>query len=207
MPKKISIKNVKNITNGAESIIQLSHPYIISVSITGISDFLFHRWNCESVEAKNNAAKNSAAKKTDDIESFVYRDDKGFLCVPGEYIRQAVIHAAKYRQDPRSPRKSAMDMYKAGVVPLTALCTLGKKKWDYEDRRRVVIQRNAISRTRPAMKLGYELKCDFLINLPEYISPSDFCSVLNDAGRLIGIGDFRPTFGRFTVSGFKVIEN
>ena len=28
--------------------------------------------------------------------------------------------AAKFRQDPRSQRKSAMDLYKAGVVPLTS---------------------------------------------------------------------------------------
>jgi hypothetical protein len=31
--------------------------------------------------------------------------------------------------------------------------------------------------------------------------------VIDDAGRLIGVGDFRPTYGRFSVVGFKIIEN
>ena len=34
--------------------------------------------------------------------------------------------------------------FKAAVVSLTPLASLGKTKWDYEDRRRVTIQRNGI---------------------------------------------------------------
>ena len=107
------------------------------MKLTGTADLLFHRWNSQAVEEKAKAAKNSKAKKTDDIESYVYRNDGGELCIPGEYVRQAIVAAAKFRQDPRSPRKSAMDLYKAGVVPLTILASTGKKAWDYEDTRRV----------------------------------------------------------------------
>lgn len=193
-------------TNGGREALDASLPYVMTVNIKGTADFLFHRWNCEEVEAKGKAAKNSAAKKTDNIESYVYRNDEGELCIPGEYVRQAIIHAAKYRQDPRSPRKSAMDLHKAGVIALTNLCSLGQKEWDYEDKRRVVIQRSGVNRVRPAMKTGWEIECDLMINLPEYISQESLISVLNDAGRLIGLGDFRPTFGRFTVGGFKIKE-
>jgi hypothetical protein len=125
------------------------------VAIQGSADLLFHRWNCEAVEAKSKAEKGSSAKKTDDLESYVYRNDGGELCIPGEYLRQALIHAAKFRQDPRSPRKSAMDLYKAGVVSLTNLATLGVSDWDYEDRRRVVIQRSGVTRVRPALRAGW----------------------------------------------------
>jgi len=31
-------------------------------------------------------------------------------------------------------------------------------------------------------------------------------TVISDAGRLVGVGDFRPSYGRFVVSGFKVLE-
>ena len=89
-----------------------------------------------TVSHKTHAKKGSKSKKTDDIESYVYRNDAGEICLPGEYLRQAIILAAKYRQDPRSPRKSAMDLYKAGVVSLTPLASLGKDRWDYEDKRR-----------------------------------------------------------------------
>ncbi len=187
-------------TNGAAQTVEFSKPYVATIKITGTADMLFHRWNCEAVAAKGAAAKGSKAKKTDDIETYVYRDDIGNLCIPGEYLRQSIIHAAKFRQDPRSPRKSSMDLYKAGIVSLTILATLGKKNWDYEDMRRVMIQRNAVTRTRPAMKAGWEAEFQLMVNLPEYIRPIDLHDVMSSAGRLIGLGDFRPTYGRFAVS-------
>lgn len=190
--------------NSAKDIIELSLPYQVSIKVQGVSDLLFHRWNCEAVEAKSAAKKGSAAKKTDDLESFVYRDDKDNLCIPGEYLRMALINAAKFKQDPRSPRKSAMDLYKAAIVNLKILSSLGTKQWDYEDKRRVVIQRSGINRIRPAMKSGWEATFELMVNIPEYVSPMELNDSLQTAGRLIGVGDFRPTYGRFVVTQFDV---
>lgn len=190
------------VTNGAASAIAMTEPYRVEFRLVGTADLLFHRWNCEEVDEKSKAAKNSAAKKTDNLENYVYRTDDGELALPGEYVRQSIVHAAKFRQDPRSPRKSASDLYKAGVVSLTQLASLGQKAWDYEDRRRVVIQRAGVNRTRPAMKAGWNCRFEFLVNTPEYIAESDLLDVLTRAGQLIGVGDFRPTFGRFQVTSF-----
>ena len=190
------------ITNGGKPVIDLSQPYSVNVTIEGASDFLFHRWNDEAVAEKAAAAKGSKAKKSDDIETYVYRDEKGHLAVPGEYLRMSIINAAKFKQDPRSPRKSAMDLYKAGIVNMTNLASLGVKDWDYEDRRRVTIQRNGITRVRPAMRKGYRVEFQLMVNLPEYIDPASLRETIEQAGRLIGIGDFRPTFGRFGVVKF-----
>jgi len=192
------------VTNGAAETIALSLPYRVEVTIRGEADILFHRWNCEAVEAKAKAAKGSAAKKTDDIESYVYRNDEGQLCLPGEYLRQSVIGAAKFRQDPRSPRKSAQDLIKAAVVSLTPLASLGVTEWDYEHRCRVQVQRNGVTRVRPAMRAGWQASFVFMVNLPEYVSQELLLGLLTDAGRLIGVGDFRPTYGRFQVTGFQV---
>jgi hypothetical protein len=194
-------------TNGAKSAIELSTPYIAQVAIQGTADFLFHRWNCEAVDEKAKAAKGSKAKKQDDLESYVYRTEDGELAIPGEYLRMAVIAAAKFRQDPRSPRKSAADLYKAAVIPLTQLATVGKASWDYEDRRRAVVQRNGINRVRPALRVGWRAAFELMVNLPEYVSPDALNDVVQQAGRLVGIGDFRPTYGRFQVIGFKVRED
>jgi hypothetical protein len=195
-----------NITNGGEAAISTEMPYMATVRIRGTSDMLFHAWNAEAVDEKAKAKKGSEAKKTDNIESYVYRDEKGFLALPGEYLRGSVINAAKFRQDPRSPRKSAQDLFKAGVISLTQFASLGKKAWDYEDRRRVVVQRNGINRTRPAMRVGWEAEFKMMINTPEYIDESLFREVLDIAGRLVGVGDFRPTYGRFSVVGFSISE-
>jgi len=193
-----------NVTNGAKAIIETGVPYGVEVRIIGVSDLLFHRWNCEAVEAKGKAAKGSKAKKTDDIESYVYRNDDNELCLPGEYLRQSVINAAKFRQDPRSPRKSAMDLFKAGIVSLTPLASLGAKEWDYEHKCRVTVQRNGITRVRPAMKTGWTADIALMVNLPEYINPEMLNEVITNAGRLVGVGDSRPTYGRFQITRFEL---
>jgi hypothetical protein len=98
-----------------------------------------------------------------------------------------------------------MDLFKAAIVSLTPLASLGAKKWDYEDRRRVVVQRNGITRTRPAMRVGWKATFVILVTLPEYVSPQVLNEVVSTAGRIGGLGDFRPTYGRFQVISFKVI--
>lgn len=182
-------------------------PYRVGVTIEGVAPILFHAWNVESVESKGKAAKGSKEKKTDDTESYVYRNDKKEICIPGEYLRGAIIGSAKFKQDPRSPRKSAADLYKAAIVSLTPLASLGSKEWDYLDRRRVTIQRNAITRSRPAFKEGWKATFILMVNLPEYISPSTLNETITQAGKLIGLADFRPSFGRFVITEFEVLED
>lgn len=190
-------------TNGAEYDIETTIPYIATVTVVGVADILFHRWNCEAVEEKAKAAKGSKAKKSDNIESYVYRDDAGQLCIPGEYLRGAIIGAAKFRQDPRSPRKSAADLFKAAVIAMTPLAPIGTDKWDYEHKCRVTVQRAGITRTRPAMKQGWKATFELMVTLPNYIPPYLLNEVIADAGRLIGLADFRPTYGRFQVVKFE----
>lgn len=192
-------------TNDAAAGIAFEQPYSVAISIVGTADLIFHRWSCDSIEAKAKARKNSQAKKTDDVESYVWRDNNRMICLPGEYLRQSVKHAAKFRQDPRSPRKSAMDLYTGGIISETPLASLGTDKWDFEDRRRVVVQRNGVTRVRPAMHVGWTADFIFTVITPEYIKPTDLHETLTLAGRLIGVGDNRPTYGRFQVSSFKTL--
>lgn len=194
-------------TNGAAFGVEQAMPYRVSVTIQGVAPILFHAWNCESVESKGRAAKGSKEKKSDDVESYVYRNDKGELCIPGEYLRGSIVGAAKFQQDPRSPRKSAADLFKAAIVSLTPLASLGVKTWDYLDKRRVTIQRNAITRSRPAMREGWTVEFILLCNLAEYIGPTKLNETITQAGKLIGLADFRPSFGRFQITHFDVLDD
>jgi hypothetical protein len=192
-------------SNGAAPDIQAGVPYIVHVTIQGAADLLMHRWNCDAVDAKAGAAKGSKSKKTDNVESYCYRLDDGTLGIPGEYLRMALIGAAKYEQDPRSPRKSAADLFKAEIVMLTHLASLGTKAWDYLDTRRAVVQRSGINRTRPAMKAGWRLSFEIMVQQGSlYIPDERLLHTMNQAGRLIGLGDFRPTFGRFAVVSWEI---
>jgi hypothetical protein len=192
-------------TNDGEEFLSTVIPYRALVTIQGSAAILFHRWSNESIATKAAAAKGSRAKKTDDVQSYVYRLDNGNLALPGEYLRMSIVDAARFRQDPRSPRKSAMDLYKAGVSVLTEYADLGQKDWDYLDQRRVVVNRAGITRERPALRAGWKATIELLINVPEYITPSTLLEVINSAGRLIGTGDFRPTFGRYQATSFEVL--
>jgi hypothetical protein len=197
-------------SNGGSASIETGIPYIVHVTIQGSADLLLHAWNVEAVEEKANAKKGSAAKKSDNIESYVRRNDAGVICLPSEYLRMSVVNAAKFRQDPRSPRKSAMDLYKAALislkplVPITTATGEIQTTWDYEHRCRVQVQRSGITRCRPAFKEGWKAEIPLMVNLPEYIEPKDLNEVVASAGRLIGVGDFRPTYGRFQVVKFEI---
>jgi len=194
-------------TNDGARTIAIEEPYAVEVAVVGAAPFLFHRWSVDAVAEKAKARKGSRAKKEDDVESYVYRTPSGELAIPGESFRRAIVQAAKFRQDPRSPRKSAMDLFLAGVVSLDDVCSLGVVAWDYLDRRRVMIQRNAITRVRPAMHPGWRVTVHLQVLLPEYIDPTLLHEVVTMAGRLIGVGDFRPTFGRFQVVSYAVLRD
>jgi hypothetical protein len=194
-------------TNGALEGIQTEEPFRVEVTIEGVAAFLFHRYNCESVDSKSKAKKGSKEKKTDDVESYVWRDESGELCIPGDHLRGSIVKAAKFQQDPRSPRKSAMDLFKAGVICLTELATTGRKDWDYMDIRRVVIQGNAVPRHRPALKPGWTATFILQVVLPEYIGTALLNQTIQAAGRLCAVGDHRPTYGRFHVISFKLLDD
>jgi len=203
-----------DVSNAAKDMIELEAPYVVDVTIRGAAVVLFHRWQSDSVDAKAKAAKGSKAKKTDDVESYVWRNADNQICLPGVYLRGSMVDprngAAKYRQDPRSPRKSALDLYRAGIVALTELAPIYNadgeiaETWDYLDRQRVVVQRSGVTRERPAFYPGWTASVSLLVLTPSYIPPTSLYECLSDAGRLVGVGDYRPTFGRFQIDRFDI---
>jgi hypothetical protein len=191
-------------TGESKGLRVIEAPYIAEVTILGVEPMLCHRYDCEVVEAKSKAAKGSKEKKSDNVESYLYRGPKGEIGIPGINIKASIVEAAKFSQDPRSPRKSARDLYRA-AIKIPGFSPLGKKTWDFLDRRRVVVQRNAIARVRPGFAAGWKLTFRIHVALPEYISADKLHDVLTRAGQMIGLGDFRPDFGTFQIVKFDIL--
>jgi hypothetical protein len=203
-------------TNGAMPDIVAATPYHVTVEIEGTASILFHAWNNEAVAEKAAAKKGSTAKKTDNVESYVYRDMDGNIAIPGRYLIGSMIDprngAAKYRQDPRSPRKSALDLFRAGVVATTEFAAIHSvsdpqtptKVWDYLDSQRVMVQRAGVTRVRPAFLPGWRAEFQLMVLTPEYIDPQALHETLTMAGRLVGIADYRPSHGRFQINRFDI---
>jgi hypothetical protein len=197
------------VTNDAEPVI--GEPFTIHVRIEGTADLLFHRYSADEVEEKANAAKGSRAKKTDNVESYVYRNADNLICMPGRYLQRALQEAGRFQQDPRSPRKSALDLCKAGLIvtpQLAPMIPVGRDEpsqdWDYLDRQRVVVQRSAVTRVRPAFTEGWRVELEITSLLPEYLTPQFVRKLADDAGRFIGLADFRPTYGRYAIVFWEV---
>lgn len=202
---KALVLDEDQVSDAANSDIVAGEPYFVTFNVEGVVPMLFHAWNVEAIEERASAARGAKIKKEDNVESYVYRDSDGNICLPGEYMRQAIINAAKHVQDPRSSRpKQGMDLFKAGVASMTELADLGSKEWDYIDQRRVQVMRAGITRRRPAMHAGWKAEFTFQVMLPEYITPNVFQDVLEKAGKFVGVADFRPTYGRFQVKSFRV---
>lgn len=201
------VKELSGVGNDAQESVEMEIPFTVEVSLKGTTPFLFHRWSNEAVAAQQAAKKNSIVKKSDNVESYVFRNENKALCVPAEYVRMSLINSAKYDQHPQKPRASAFDLFKAGIVCSPELCELNDGEvyeWDFLDQRRVVIQRSSITRSRPAMKTGWEIDLEITSLLPDLIDFNFLNKTLIRAGQLIGVGDFRPSFGRFTVTKFKL---
>lgn len=196
--------HIAPVSNGAARTIAFDVPYIAHVTVQGTAHLLFHAWNCEAVEAKSKAGKNTKAKKSDDIESYVYRLDDGRLGIPGANFHGSLIEVGRSMSDPRSPRKSMMALIRAGISPLDDIAPLipDVQTWDYVDQRRVTVQRNAITRMRPAMRVGWKVAFSLLINTPEYLDTVVLREIIGAAGRTVGLCDNRPSYGRFTTVHF-----
>ena len=56
------------------------------------------------------------------------------------------------------------------------------------------------------MKAGWTATFVMMVTLPEYVSPQTLNEVVAMAGRINGVGDFRPTYGRFSVVSFEITQ-
>lgn len=186
-------------------------PYRMRFLIEGTAPILFHRYDCESVETKGNAAKGSSTKKTDDVESYYYRDSEGRVCIPAVGVHGALIASGRWQQDPRSSRKTAMDLVKAGLLVEPDLIPCQRNgefifAAEFLDKRRVQVNRAGVSRVRPALLKGWQAEFDVIVLTPDLMGPTFVRELVSRAGQLVGLCDFRPQHGRFAVCSAMVVE-
>jgi hypothetical protein len=67
---------------------------------------------------------------------------------------------------------------------------------------RVMVQRAAVARARLQIAAGWELAFRLEVHDPQ-VRAEVVEQILREAGRAVGIGDFRPRYGRFEVTQFE----
>jgi len=125
----------------------------------------------------------------------------GKIIIPGEAWEGSIRGAAR-------TKKRGKDVERAVIVDDSFLIYSGPKKiddlWNDENFRlikAVVVQRNAVMRTRPFFKeWGTMVTVRFGSDVLNEADVLDFIMI---AGSQIGILDWRPKFGRFTAEKIK----
>ena len=176
----------------------------VAVSIEGISPLV--QWNFgEFVENHGVTIIPKDPDPEKRAEQMVYRDKEGEIYEPASLIHSSMEKTGKkftfeggksFLTVNRDMRVYPDCLYINGGgedAPVLSFNTVS-----------VVIEKMHIKRYKPMFK---DWKLDFVICLREGkgISVDDLRQILDVTGSDIGIGEYRPKYGRFKVTGFRVM--
>lgn len=178
---------------------------VIQATIKGLRPILLHN---PSGMAAPSTGKKVIPSAADEAKAGCYfTSDKSSLCLPSTNLYRAIIKAAGAFK----VKKSNAAPIICGAIDIDPL-EIPFNTLNYSiDTRRAVVQRQGILRSRPKIKEGWELSFTLLIEEQD-LAPGMFPmlrNILEEAGRRIGIGDFRlekkGPFGKFEVTKWEVI--
>lgn len=188
------------------------------VEIKGLSPILMH--SCSGLDPTHPLRKEAATitakrgpKKTEadlerldwiDFQLSAYHNGK-HLFIPGENLHGLIRDGARASRKGKEIQAAVQVIEQE--IPIIydgpkELRALYDKK--FVDRRRVVIQRSAVLRTRCRLN-KWSLTFSLFIE-QSVINPESVKEALEYAGARIGLGDFRPRFGRFEVVAWEAVK-
>jgi hypothetical protein len=178
-----------------------------NVTIKGISPLLQARHPNPAEEEKirliSGKDKKKKVSEKEQFDIHAYRNDKGKFVQPAEMIEASMVKAAtSFRME---GKKTYKDAFKAGLFidPVEILHKNQKFVPDGRWAQNVSI-RGAVWVVRPRVD---EWELNFTVNLllDERIPGELVKEVLQYAGMYIGIGAWRPKFGRFEIVKFEEV--
>ena len=188
----------------------------IKTTISGIAPLLMNRFTEEAEIAVSNGHSpsvqgNKHGTPRQQAERTAYLDSKtGNLYIPGPNIFAAIIEAGKFHKLGKTKvTTQRSSLIPAGITVLDLIISLGTKKFEV-DSRRIVNPSTGGARLKHRARLD-KWKATFTMDVDESIFSADFVRmILDDAGKKVGVGDFRPAkrgpFGRFVVASWKVVD-
>jgi hypothetical protein len=177
--------------------------YKVEVKIKGVVPLLQHRFPTEKAEKKSVRSTGDRSEEyAKEAVNALYKDERGMIYQPADHILGALAKAAGDFKITGRGRKTYRDMFKSSVVVTPDAIPHEKPTWEV-DRRPVVIKGSRILRERPKFM---DWSLSFNIEVLEDQLPDEVLKdVLEQAGK-VGIGDYRPRFGRFMVTKFERVQ-
>lgn len=151
---------------------------------------------------KSAKKKGSVYDPDEEAQAALYLDEDGNHVEPASHIEGALVKAGanfKYQG-----RKTYKDLFRAALFVEPELIPLECDGYEV-DTRPAVVMRARIMRSRPIFK---EWALDFTITniADDQVAMKAIKEILEYSGTSVGIGDFRPKFGRFIVETFEMID-
>lgn len=174
----------------------------LSVKIIGIVPLLQNRYEMTPAEDDNKALRKvGVPNRKDDWKKALYINDEIGIYQPAAHIEGAMIKAAVNFQIVGKGKKTYRDLFKSSVFVSPEFIPHGKPEPDFIDRRLVRVNNSAVDRQRPGFK-NWALEFEIQV-MEDQINKEVVRQVLEHAGRQVGIGDFRPRYGRFAIERFE----
>lgn len=196
--------------------------YEVDVRIEGVVPVLQHRFAPETLDSLMKGAKKKTAvvDYSDEWRIGMHVDSDGYLCQPATHIEGALVKAAASFKIKGGGNRTYKSIVRANCWVLPELIphlhngkrisAPGPDLLDnptdhmWVDRRRAVVGRASVARARLAIGAGWELAFTLQVQ-DEQLRPDVVHTILEEAGKSAGIGDFRPRYGRFIVTVFELI--
>ena len=183
----------------------------IKITIQGASPLLMNAFTDAASTGTSTAHVGSKGTPREQAARKVYADESGNLFIPGPNIFSCLIAAGKFHKSGKSKVTTLKtSLIPAGITVTDLACLLGTKKFEV-DSRSVVIPATGgrIMCHRPRLD---QWQTTFTLDLDETLfSPQFVRSIVDDAGKKVGLGDFRPDrkgpFGRFVVTKWVEDKN
>lgn len=187
----------------------------VAVTIAGLTPLLMNRFT-ETAEVSVSGGASPVLRgdrgtPREQAERKRYADEQGNLFIPGPNIFSCIINAGRFHKAGKKQLTTAKEsLIPAGVSVMELVCPLIGSAWEV-DSRSVVIPATGgrIMCHRPRID---RWQTTFTLDIDEQVfSPDLVRAVVDDAGKRIGLGDFRPVrkgpFGKFVVNAWGVVES
>jgi len=183
----------------------------LTIKIEGVAPLLMHNGqlaNPLNPLVKEMKVHTSQRKKTDEthieisrleFKAGLYLNAKGQVIIPSEVIESCLIDGAK-------KSKLGKQFKSAICVTEDALLNYGKpqtveqmwaKPAEFVDVRSVKVGQARVMRTRPIFR-NWSIEFELLFD-SDQVNAENILGAVCDAGKQVGLCDFRPKFGRFQI--------
>jgi len=171
-----------------------------SVEIKGVSPLLMNRFIPEQLVGTK--VRRGNAKEVS-VEDKLYLTEDGKPYVPSAYIRNSLIDAGKAVKIKGKGKSTYSKLLGSSLIVQPDVIIINSSTgWKPFTATAVnPATRGRMTVTRPMFK---DWKLEFEVIMPDDINEEDFAKIFDEAGRYVGIGDWRPAkkgmYGKFIVA-------